>query len=180
MKKLCHQLLLETGYFFRESIIVLAGLFLIAGEVLGEVSPVPLKELAPYADQIVIGKVERKGEKTGEFWTQPVTAKVYEFFIATIAVETVIKGDPKLKEITVFYLTLGDTFGELILDRRSLFFVNEGRDDEPPWNKPGVMTTIGDVPIEGGWAMTGRIKGEPKRQPLNDLIKKIKSLLSLQ
>ena len=122
--------------------------------------------------------MEHKDQKTEEFWTQPGTGKLYEFLTATIAVESVIKGEPELKEITVFYLTLGDTFGELVPGRPSLFFIYQGRDAEPPWNKPGVMSTTGDVPIEGKWAMTGRIKGEPKQQPLEDLLQKIKNLLS--
>ena len=53
MKKLCHQLL-EIGSFSALSVILLAGLLLIRGEVLGEVLSVPLKELAHDADQIVI------------------------------------------------------------------------------------------------------------------------------
>jgi hypothetical protein len=60
-----------------------------------------------------------------------------------------------------------------VLGRPSLFFIDDGLNQEPPWNKPTIMSTTGDVPIDGEFVLTGRIKGEPKRQPLKGFIDKI-------
>ena len=64
MKKLCHKLL-EIRSFSTLRIILLTGLLLIRGEVSGEVLPLTFEELTTYADQIVIGKVDRKVKKPG-------------------------------------------------------------------------------------------------------------------
>jgi hypothetical protein len=166
--------------FLKEAISLLCAIhFLLAGVVaLAMVQRVPLEQLTQYATQIVIGKVIAESEHTREFWIQPGTGKSYEFLKATIHVDSVIRGDKSIDRIQVYYLTIGDSFGELIPGRPSVFFINDGKDDEPPWNKPIVMTTTGDVPIEGEWVLTGRIKDEPKRQTLESFVAKIKGLLS--
>lgn len=178
MLRRCGLFLSQTVRFSLVSMIVLGiSLFLLSGMARGEVTPAPVEDLTRYASEIVIGKVVEVSEKTGEFWTQPGTHKTFEFFKATIDVSSVIKGDPTTRRLQVYYLTIGDTFGELVLGRPSLFFINDGLGLEPPWNKSTVMSTTGDVPIDGEFVLTDRIKGQPKRQPLKEFIDKIRVLI---
>ncbi|MBX3318339.1 MAG: hypothetical protein KF890_00520 [Nitrospira sp.] len=145
------------------------------GEIQGEVMPEPLENLAHHADLIVVGKVIQKGEKTEEVWIQPTFHKKYHFFTATIQVDAVIKGDMAIKQVKVYYLMIGDTFGSLVLQRPSLFFIHYERDQPQPWNKPTVMSTTGDVPIDKNFALTDRT---PK-QLLSEFINKIQTILSI-
>ena len=145
----CRHLLSQTARFSLISMIVLdTNLFLLGGMARAEVKPVPVEDLTRYTTEIVIGKVVEVSDKTGEFWTQPIMHKTFEFLKATIEVSSVIKGDPTTRRLQVYYLTIGDTFGEHILGRPSLFFIEDGVSEEPPWNKPTIMSTTGDVPID--------------------------------
>jgi len=150
MSSCCRQFRSRTAQFSLISMIVLGTSFFLLGEMArGEMLPAPVEELTRYASEIVIGKVVETSEKTGEFWTQHGTQKTFEFFKATIEVSSVIKGDVTKRRIQVYYLTIGDTFGEHVLGRPSLFFIDDGLREEPPWNKPTIMSTTGDVPIDG-------------------------------
>jgi len=92
----CRLFLSQTARFSLISMIDLGtNLFLLDGMARGEVEPVTVEDLTRHATEIIVGKVVVVSEKTGEFWTQPVTQKTFEFFKATIIdVSSVIKGDP--------------------------------------------------------------------------------------
>ncbi len=146
---------------------------------------ITLEEMIRESELIVIGTVTNKGETTGETFEvgKQEFRRLLPFYIATITVTSVVKGSPSLNELKVNYSDLAGVTPLLNLQERAVFFVTTLRGDEQgAWKgKQVVLQGVGgELLIEADMVKTPYIKDEPKEQKLNDLLEKIRRILSTE
>jgi len=155
---------------------------LVVAESQGSTLPVTLPSLVGHSASIVLGTVTSIGNKTGELLEirKPGFQKDLPFYTATIEIMRVIKGDASIRQVEVYYTDLVGARAALKLHEKAIFFLTSNNDIKGSWK--GKLTvaygTRGEVLIDGDHVTTKEIEGEPKKQKLDDFIRKIEQVLA--
>jgi len=161
----------------RHLLIALVLVLFTLTSALAEIVEGPLTDMVREAELIVIGTVVAN-ERTGEKYISRLNGskQEYTFYKATIEVESILKGDPNMREITIYQFNTS-VDPTIHVGERDIFFIAKDPREFFKGRYSVVRGYAGMVRIVQDWVETHYIRGESKEQKLEDFIHKIRDLV---